>query len=279
MIMPKTIQKKKLHKSPRMLYSITGILCTALFIAGGFFVPELILDNISNKNVSSCQDAPENYYLASGTAMAKQASEHLTTIDRIKLISGTWDSSYVQVPTDEGTVSEYDIVALAKQKIDYFYNKSVYPYSLESSYANWYSWDTELYKYTDNIFNTYTIYLWVVHFTKYDNSLTHTVLITENGTVLAAEVSDDSRPFSSIKNVYLDQSVKILLGDTSIQIGNIINTEDVSLSGYPFIDMHGIYLQNIYKLELSDKRNEADYYYIYQYKSDGKYGIGIIPDM
>lgn len=274
--MPKIIIHKS-NKMHSMLYPIIGILCVAFFITAGFFVPEFVIEHLSRKDMSVCRTAPESYYSSSGTAMAKQASERLTAIDRMKIISGIWDSSYIRVPTDCGNVTESCIVELARKKINYFYEENAYPYSLEAAYANWYSWETELYKYTDNIFNTYTVYLWLIHLTKYDNSLTHTILITENGTVLAAEVNDDSHSFSSISKVYLNQDIYNLFGDSGIKCEDIAGTYNVNISGYPFIDMQGINMQNIYQMKLSDRRNDADYYYIYQYKSDGKYGIGIVP--
>lgn len=256
---------------------LAGILCVLFFIAGGFWIPAILLDYNSQKNMSVCKLVPEKYYLASETAMAKKASEQLTALDRMHLVSGTWDSSYIQVSTDEGSLSETEIVEITKDKLKLFYKQYVYPYNLESSYDNWYSWDTELYKYTDDVFCTYTVYLWVVHFTKYDNSIKHTILITENGTILAAEVNNDSKSYSSIQKLYSNLNINNLMGDPSIRIANIIEYDDINISGYPFINTTDIDFDKLYRIELSDKRNDIDYYYIYQYKTDGKYGIGIIP--
>ncbi len=255
-----------------------GILLACFAVICGIFLPKLILRKATNKQLSVVKTAPESYYLASGTAMAKNASEQLSSLDRIKLISGVWESSCIQVSPGEGTLSEAEIIALTKQQLEYYYKQNVYPYSLSSSYSNWYSWSTELYCYTDNVFNTYTTYLWVVHFTKFDNMLEHTILITENGTILAAQVNDSSKPFSSVKKVYTNENINSVLGDKNITMNAISqNIDDHDIPVYPYIDINDVSDRNIYRITLSSKNDDGEEFYIYQYKTDDTYGFGIAP--
>lgn len=259
-------------------YLPVGILLACLAVAGGILLPRLVLKHMTDRQLSVVETAPESYYLASGTAMAKNASEQLSSLDRIKLISGVWESNCVQVSSDEGNLSESEIISLVKSQMEYYYKQNVYPYSLSSTYSNWYSWTTELYRYTDTVFNTYTTYLWVVHFTRFDNTLEHTILITENGTILAAQVNDSNKPFSSIKKIYMNENINDILGDSNIKLETVSeNVSGYDIPQYPYIDVVGIFNQNIYQVQLSSKGNDAETFYIYQYKTDTTYGFGIAP--
>ncbi len=257
---------------------LLGIFLACVAVICGIFLPKLILKKTTDSQLSVVETAPESYYLASGTAMAKNASEQLSSLDRIKLISGTWESNCVQVTPGESTLNEAEIIALTKEQMEYYYKQNVYPYSLSSAYSNWYSWNTELYRYTDTVFNTYTTYLWVVHFTRFDNTLEHTILVTENGTILAAQVNDSSKPFSSIKKVYLNENINDVLGDKNMQMESISeNIDNIDIPESPYIDIAGIYDQNIYLISLSSKKGDPEDFYIYQYKTDSTYGFGIAP--
>ncbi len=273
--------KNKSSKQPKNNFSLSlllGISLACLAVACGILLPKLILRKATDKQLSVVETAPESYYLASGTAMAKNASQQLSSLDRIKLISGVWESNCVQVSPGEGTLSEAEIIALTKQQMEYYYEQNVYPYSLSSSYSNWYSWSTELYCYTDTVFNTYTTYLWVVHFIKFDNMLEHTILITENGTILAAQVNDSSKPFSPVKKVYMNENINNILGDKNITIDAISEKiDDYPIPAYPYIDITGICDRNIYCITLSSKNDDGENFYIYQYKTDNTYGFGIAP--
>lgn len=268
---------KCLKKQKNNVTLLFGAFLACLAVACGILVPMLLLRSSTDKQLSVVKTAPEGYYLASGTVMAKNASEQLSSLDRIKLISGTWESKCVQVKPETGTRSETEIIALAKQQIEYYYRKSVYPYSLSSSYDNWYSWSTELYCYTDTVFNTYTAYLWVIHFTRFDNMLEHTILMTENGTILAAQVNDSKISYSPVKKVYLDENINDVLGDKSIMVDAISDKiDDYTITAYPYIDITDIQEHNIYRITLSSKNSDEEDFYIYQYKTDNTYGIGII---
>lgn len=274
--MIKKAEKHKLHISfPALL----GILCAMLAAAGGIFIPKLLLTRKNSAKLAVIETAPESYYLSLNTAMARNASENLSSMDRMKLITGIWESNCEQADLSEASIKEAEAVNLARTRLEHYYSEGVYPYSLASSYSNWYSWSTELYRYTDNVFNTYTTYLWVIYFTRYDSNLVHTILMTENGTILAADVNDNSKPFSSVKNAYLEDNISHAFSDENIHAESISkNTDMAEIKGYPYIDTTGIYYKSIYNISLYLGRNEPENYCIYQYKTDTSYGFGIIPN-
>lgn len=246
----------------------------------GFFLPKLLLDKNAASNEDVIIQAPEEMYLASGTAMAKKASENLSPTDRIKLVTGVWDSSCIECTPDEYSeayLTEADAVLLAKEQIEALYHKRAYPLSLSSNYGNWYSWSTRLFKYTDNIFNTYVTYVWEITFLSYENNIKHTVLMTENGTIINAEVN---KSFSRPKTLYGLY--------TENDISDILLSKDVSMTGSPekakdsnpYIYPDTLFTQaestNIYSLKLLDnQRGTTDTYYVYQYFGKSYYGIGI----
>lgn len=275
---------------------VIGFTLAIAAIISGILVPKLLLSQKAKVQMSVVETAPEDYYLASSTVMARRASEQLSSLDRIKLISGTWESASAKCSTTEGFLSESEAVTLAKQQLEYFYDAGVYPYSLSSSYGNWYSWSTELYQYTDTVFNTYTTYLWIIKFTKFDNSLTHTILMTESGTILSAEVSGNttqdtdiimasSDTFSpdklncaSIINAYSEENISNIIGKNIYMHSQKRNNSVKITPPYPYIDLSKAEFENIYTIILSIPSKDDESYLIYAYKTDNSYGIGIVPE-
>lgn len=273
-----------------------GLFLAIAAVASGMLIPKFLLNKKSKSQMSVVTTAPEDYYLGSGTAMARKASEQLSSLDRIKLVSGAWGSISSKCDTSEGFLGESAAVNLAKEQLEHFYDANVYPYSLSSTYGNWYSWSTELYQYTDTVFNTYTTYLWVIKFTKFDNSLTHTILMTENGTIVNAEVSNNStvdpkevmvttlafRPeklvYSRIINAYKDFNVQYVLGEnTRIRDSEQIDSTTLEIP-YPYVDTSTAVIKNFYKIVLSEPSKDDENYYIYQYTTNNSYCIGIISE-
>ena len=266
----------KKYKSPLL---IPGILLAITAIVSGILLPKYLLSRKANSQISIVNTAPEDYYLASGTAMAQNASRQLSSLDRIKLISGKWESISEQCSTKEGFLTESEAVALAKKQLEYYYETSAYPYSLTSAYDNWYSWTTELYKYTDTAFNTYTAYLWVIKFTKFDNSVTHTILMTESGTIINAETNDNTIKHSQISKAYLKNAIGNIFCDSDLTALNISenNKTDIHIP-YPYIDLTDTDIEYLTNVSISLNSNESENYIIYQYKTDTSYGVGIIPE-
>lgn len=262
--------------------TLLAFLITVSFVLAGIFIPQYLLNKIKQEQLSSIHAAPEGYYLASETAMSRNASGQLSSLDRMKLIAGTWESSMSKCDTDEGFLTESEAVSLAKQQLETFYQLGIYPCSLLSDYGNWYSWTTELYKYTDTMFHTYTAYLWVIHFTKYDDSMTQTLLMTENGTILNVSLNTVFDNYKPVSWAYTDSYISSVIGEKRILINNPPAKNNVyahlSNISYPTVHLSDVDFLNVYTIELS-LNGTSEEYTIYQYSTADTYGIGITPNI
>lgn len=255
------------------------ILICAITVSSSLIIPEVLLAKRCTLSTDKVNVAPESYYVESGTAIARNTSSNLTSLEQIKLISGAWESTGATCALDEGFLTENEAVELARYRLNSFYNMGIFPYSADSNYNNWCSWDAELYCYTDSLFNTYSAYLWVISFTKFDNSATHTVYMTEKGVIVGATTSDkDFYPNkiiaaytnSSVKNIFADEDITLLEKKAAPE-GTVIN------SVYPEASFTDVNFDQIYILDLVSSEGELESYYVYQYSSDQIYGIGIAP--
>lgn len=260
------------------------LLITLITISAGFILPGYILDCRINNNLSVVTPAPEEYYVSANTVIARNNSKKMPVLDKINLISGKWPSTCLQCPTSEAFLNVSEAVNLAIQQMETYYEAGVYPLSLKSDFDNWYSWSCKTYRYTDDALNTYTAYLWVINFVKYDNSVRHTVIMTEDGVILSAETDSDIILPNSISMAYNSNTVKTLL-DNKIYFKNIKEVslmEDISNvypDVYPDVSLAGININDIYTLSLSDDLFDVQSYYIYKYQQGTRQGIGLVPVM
>ncbi len=254
------------------------MLCTVTVISS-FFIPDLLLNKKKEQSTNAIVVAPESYYVESGNAMARNTSSNLTSLEQIKLISGAWESNGSSCTLDQGFLSENEAVSLARYSLNAFYDMGVFPYATDANYNNWCSWDSKLYCYTDSLFNTYSAYLWVISFTRFDNSVTHTVYMTEKGVILAATTTDTNFIPSNLIAAYTNQSITTIFADDDITLlekkkapaGTVIS------SVYPDLDFTDVVFNEIYILDLVSSDGELESYYVYQYSDDQVYGIGISP--
>ncbi len=254
------------------------LLCITA-VTASFFIPDLLLKKRRASSTNHIYVAPESYYVESGNAMARNTSSNLTSLEQVKLISGVWESTGVECSTDQGFLTENEAVDMARGCLNTFYNIGVFPYASAANYNNWCSWDAKLYCYTDNLFNTYSAYLWVISFTKFDNSVTHTVYMTEKGVIVGAYTTDTDYKPSQIISAYSSVSVKSIFSDEDIQLlekkkapeNTVIN------SVYPETDFSNVNFDQIYILDLISSDGQLESYYVYQYSSEDIYGIGILP--
>lgn len=271
-------------KCKNIIFKIVISFITILVVSASIILPDILLRNETDSYVSVVTKAPEEYYLASATAIAIDASSKLSATDRINLISGTWESTFEECSTSEGFLTESEAVTLAKKQLEIYYDKLVYPCSLESSYKNWYSYEAKLYSYTDATFNTYTAYLWELKFTKYDNTLVHTILMTESGTILNAEINQtDFEPTFKPKYIsyaYNEDTVKKFFNTSSATIDT--QKQYTSLSGlninYPSVEVLPENIDMAFLITVSETRDLSENYIIYRYSTDTSYGIGIMPE-
>ncbi len=173
---------KKKHKS--LLFYVCPVVVLA-----GILLPGILLHIFFSMNLGKALPAPRDYYIASNSVISKNASSKLTEYEKMKLISGVWESTETSVDSSQSDITETEAADLAKKAVEELYQNTLYPYHFDSSYGNWYSWDAELYKCTESTFHTYTAYYWLIHFYKYDDTETHTILMTEKGTLLCISVN------------------------------------------------------------------------------------------
>lgn len=173
---------KKKNKS-LIIYAFPAI------VLAGTLLPGIFLHIIFSMNLGKALPAPRDYYIASNSIISRNASSKLTEYEKMKLISGVWESTETPVDSSQSDITETEAADLAKKAVEELYQDMLYPYHFESSYGNWYSWDAELYQCTESTFHTYTAYYWLIHFYKYDDTETHKILMTENGTLLCISVN------------------------------------------------------------------------------------------
>jgi len=263
-----------------ILYVTLYILLIFTVILGSIFIPKYILNMHTNKTLNVTISAPEEYYLAANSAMAKSNSAKLSPIERINLITGVWSSTMTKASPKDAFISETDAVDLAIHRLNFFYEIDTYPFTLLGGYDNWYSWSTEVYKYTDASFNTYTAYLWIITFTKFDNSLKHTVAMTEDGIILAAEVNTSATGMRELHYAYAGAYLGYITGNNHIgcNIENATANPENIPSIYPNITIDNSIITNASTISLYEYIDaESNTYTLYQYGNDEKYGIGIVP--
>lgn len=151
----------------------------------GIFLPGILLHFTFTSKLDSVNPVSADLYNTSNSAISRNASQKLSEYERMKLISGSWASTQTEVDTSLSNISEVEAVQLARNAVSNLYVAGVYPYNFDSSYDNWYSWETNCYRCVESSFQTYSAYYWKIIFYRYDTDEVHEVLITENGTLLA----------------------------------------------------------------------------------------------
>ena len=150
-------------------------------------MPGILLKYIFSSRLDTSNKVDSTMYNSSRSAISRVSSEKLTEYERMKIISGIWESNTIELDTSKSDISEIDAVRLASEAVASLYVANCYPCDLSSSYNNWYSWSTKYYQSTETNFNTYSAFYWKITFYKYDSSEIHDVYITENGTLLAIQ--------------------------------------------------------------------------------------------
>ncbi len=270
-------------KSKNQILKIAIVIVTILSVVAAIVLPKLILERRVKHSLSQVVQAPDDYYLTARTATARNASSKLSSLDRIRLIYSTWDSTMSPCDISEGFLTESEAISIAKSRLNWYYQCDLYPVSLFSAYNNWYSFNCNLYRYIDTTFESYSAYLWEIRFSKYDSTEYHTILMSESGTILAAETNagtytkGKSLPEMQdnlITNMFVssDYVTNIKLGDISKSSYNTMPR------GYSQIDLSDAELLSIYNVQLKNFGEDFSDYTLFQYQKDnGVYGIGLVP--
>ncbi|MBR6223726.1 MAG: hypothetical protein IKQ71_09840 [Lachnospiraceae bacterium] len=170
--------------SKNKLIAIMSVIVALVSVFGALLLPDYFLRGEVKSRLGIADDVPADYYMAHGGAAAKASSMKMSDVDRIKMISGVWGSTMTKVDTADAYISETEALKLSRKATEYYHGLGIYPVSIDSSFDNWYSWKAECYRYLDNIFNTYTCFLWVVEFFRYDSNEHHIIYLLEDGTAI-----------------------------------------------------------------------------------------------
>ncbi|MCI8507634.1 MAG: hypothetical protein HFJ06_03565 [Lachnospiraceae bacterium] len=283
---------KKKHKSI-LLYVFPVI------VLAGILLPGILLHMIFSMNLGKTLPAPRDYYIASNSVISRNASSKLSEYEKMKLISGAWESTETPVDSSKSGITEIKAIDFAKKAVEELYQSSLYPYHFDSSYGNWYSWDAELYQCTESTFHTYTAYYWLIHFYKYDDTETHTILMTENGTLLCISVNrpnlepntnffsyEDSINYTRMTREHFRKKYK--KGTTPVSFLRVPTSQNLPAYKNMPIESPSYYFAeamlvgtrvlnwNDYR-KLADSTENLEKYYIYQCNTKSNFTITIIP--
>ena len=228
---------RKIFRNNKIKICLILFFCVAVILAS-VLVPRYLLARTLFEQMDQVVVAPEEYYVEAGEMMARSASSNLSSVDRIKLIAGTWESEMQKCENTDGFLNEVEAVELAKEQMEYYYQAGVFPYSMQIKYDNMFSYETELYCYTDSSFHTYSAYLWKITFTKYDDSVECVTYMTESGTILLLWTDGEYSPEITMKQCYDNLDMKNVFGDNrfyQVTIGEYMPVTAVEIP-YPMED-------------------------------------------
>lgn len=252
--------------------------CCALIVVMSIVAPKYLLARTLTEQTNHVIVAPEEYYVEAGTMMARNTSSNLSAIDRIKLISGAWESNMEKCDITEGFLDEVEAVELAKKQLEVYYKQGIFPYSVQIQYDNLYSYSSELYSYTDTSFNTYTAYLWKITFTKYDNSVENVVYMNESGTILLAWTNGSySLDEYDLSKFYKNAQIRDILGDKNIYKTSSMKYIPVASVTIPYPDAEAIQKIETGALLTIRVGGELENFQILQYKSENGTGFLLVP--
>lgn len=177
-----------MKKQSPLSYILPLAICI-LVIAAALTVPSIIINSIASKQLNTVGNVPYELYSNSESSMSSLISHRLTESERILLISGVWDSNNIS-PVDDSAAKSLAAIALAKKSLSELYDAGFYPYPVKSS--DMYTWTCDQYSRVDTTFRTFTANYWLIKLTYFDNTLSHTILMSEDGTILYAEYNGPS---------------------------------------------------------------------------------------
>lgn len=198
------------HKT-KLWLGLSCLLVIACLVLPGTIVS---IQAVTDKNV--VHQAAASFY-----SSKSQTAVWMTLYERMKLISGEWESHWEEadqqammniqdIPREKQPVVDnrqggslelegycymdyYSVLERAEKDLKQFYESGFYPVDPESTYSNWYRPTVTLYQYSDAVFDSYVCYVWLVELEYYDGSMKHTILLDDTtGIILAAGLQGDS---------------------------------------------------------------------------------------
>lgn len=270
---------------------VLSISCMLLIIAGGLYLPEFLLKTSADRIADQLQKVPVEYEQYASSTASKIASLQLSEYEKIRLISNSW-SSATKLIASQTEQSQFSIVETAKENLNQLYQCQLYPTDFSKMGDSWYTWDIKCYSSTDTTFHTYTADSWVITLKKYDHSETHTVLMTEDGTILFAEASvpDTQVPMKDITVNYKEfpyvknklSSCTRLSPKTALPYYDHVNDPTARTHvGVITIGNEWISDEATLKKYYDMNTSEYEFYYLYQTNETSSdtlhYVIGMIP--
>ena len=160
----------------KLIIMSVAVIC---IVIAGIMVPGIVLEANQKSEHDHVAKVPKSY-LPSGSVMAKEASANLKMSEKLSLIDGQWDSTTDDAASYEMDEQDYQAVATCRKSMEKLYDEKLYPVNLSPDYSNWYTWEAAAKKASDNTFNTYTAYYWIIRFEKYDGTQNQAVLQTDD---------------------------------------------------------------------------------------------------
>ena len=190
----------------KLIIMSVAVIC---IVIAGIMVPGIVLEANQKSEHDHVAKVPKSY-LPSGSVMAKEASANLKLSEKLSLIDGQWDSTTDDAASYEMDEQDYQAVATCRKSIEKLYEEKLYPVNLSPDYSNWYTWEAAAKKASDNTFNTYTAYYWIIRFEKYDGTQNHTIWMLEDGTIIMAKAH--MKDISDMSEYKEEHSVSKILG-------------------------------------------------------------------
>lgn len=267
--------KKRRHN--RIWIILIFVFCIAI-VCGSIAAPRYLLLQTVEAETERVHEIPEEYYVEAGDAMARNTSESLSAIDRVKLISGEWESNMRKCEITEGFLDEVEAVALAKNQMELYYDQGVFPYSIQTKYENLYSYSSELYCFTDSNFRTYSAYLWKIVFTKYDKSIQNIIYMTESGTILLAWTNSRHYMSKNMLDCYKYMSIREIFGDKNLYTADVVKHKPVSTITIPYPDVEQPVEIDNGALITVRVSGTLEQFAAFQYTTENGFGIVFMPN-
>ena len=128
-----------------------------------------------------------DYYDMTASAASQTISRKLSESDRIKLITGEWESVVSECEDNPLSTDTQTQAESARAAVRELYNLKLYDHDFYPTDKDWYSWDIEYFRCTDVEHGLYSAYYYVVHFYEYNGDFVADVKISENGTIIEIE--------------------------------------------------------------------------------------------
>ena len=152
----------------KLIIMSVAVIC---IVIAGIMVPGIVLEANQKSEHDHVAKVPKSYLPS----------------EKLSLIDGQWDSTTDDAASYEMDEQDYQAVATCRKSIEKLYEEKLYPVNLSPDYSNWYTWEAAAKKASDNTFNTYTAYYWIIRFEKYDGTQNHIIWMLEDGTIIMAK--------------------------------------------------------------------------------------------